>query len=117
MANGRGPSLPDDRDWTTRRELPPIGRSGAANGHPQQQQPRNSVRIDAPPTANGVHGAAAVTRNTRLCFAVFRANRHKDMLSTLITRRIDVGAAAWPNAFVSVNDARCVCRPEECEYH
>ena len=62
MANGRGPFPPDDRDWTTRRELPPIGRSGAANGghavHPpqQHQQQRSSVRIDAPPMANGVHG-------------------------------------------------------------
>ena len=68
MVNGRGPSPPDDRDWTTRRELPPISRSsgggGVANGghaaHPpqQHQQLRSSVRIDAAPIANGVHGVS-----------------------------------------------------------
>lgn len=51
VVGGRAP--PDDRDWTTRRELPPMQGRERVNGGNVQPPPRGIARVDAPPAANG----------------------------------------------------------------
>ena len=51
LPNGRAPSPADDRDWTTRRELPPTGRERVNGSYVPPQ--RVALRPDVAPAGNG----------------------------------------------------------------